>query len=235
MITIDKLKENFGEKVAVDIEHYEINQGDMLGLVGNNGAGKTTLFRLMLDLLKADDGKVIINDIDVSQSEDWKSITGAFIDDGFLIDYLTPEEYFYFIGKMYGLKKEEVDERLIPFERFMSGEVIGHKKLIRNYSAGNKQKIGIISAMLHYPQLLILDEPFNFLDPSSQSIIKHLLKKYNEEHQATVIISSHNLNHTVDVCPRIALLEHGVIIRDIINEDNSAEKELEDYFNVEEE
>ena len=235
MITIDKLKKNFGEKVAVDIEHYEINQGDMLGLVGNNGAGKTTLFRLMLDLLKADDGKVIINDIDVSQSEDWKSITGAFIDDGFLIDYLTPEEYFYFIGKMYGLKKEEVDERLIPFERFMSGEVIGHKKLIRNYSAGNKQKIGIISAMLHYRQLLILDEPFNFLDPSSQSIIKHLLKKYNEEHQATVIISSHNLNHTVDVCPRIALLEHGVIIRDIINEDNSAEKELEDYFNVEEE
>ena len=229
MITIDKLKKNFGEKVAVDIEHYEINQGDMLGLVGNNGAGKTTLFRLMLDLLKADDGKVIINDIDVSQSEDWKSITGAFIDDGFLIDYLTPEEYFYFIGKMYGLKKEEVDERLIPFERFMSG------KLIRNYSAGNKQKIGIISAMLHYPQLLILDEPFNFLDPSSQSIIKHLLKKYNEEHQATVIISSHNLNHTVDVCPRIALLEHGVIIRDIINEDNSAEKELEDYFNVAEE
>lgn len=235
MIIIDKLKKNFGEKIAVDIEHYEINQGDMLGLVGKNGAGKTTLFRIMLDLLKADDGKVIINDIDVSQSEDWKSITGAFIDDGFLIDYLTPEEYFYFIGKMYGLKKEEVDERLIPFERFMSGEVIGHKKLIRNYSAGNKQKIGIISAMLHYPQLLILDEPFNFLDPSSQSIIKHLLKKYNEEHQATVIISSHNLNHTVDVCPRIALLEHGVIIRDIINEDNSAEKELEDYFNVEEE
>ena len=235
MIIIDKLKKNFGEKIAVDIEHYEINQGDMLGLVGNNGAGKTTLFRIMLDQLKADDGKVIINDIDVSQSEDWKSITGAFIDDGFLIDYLTPEEYFYFIGKMYGLKKEEVDERLIPFERFMSGEVIGHKKLIRNYSAGNKQKIGIISAMLHYPQLLILDEPFNFLDPSSQSIIKHLLKKYNEEHQATVIISSHNLNHTVDVCPRIALLEHGVIIRDIINEDNSAEKELEDYFNVEEE
>ena len=234
MITIDRLKKNFGEKIAVDIEHYEINQGDMLGLVGNNGAGKTTLFRLMLDLLKADDGKVVVNDIDVSQSEDWKAFTGAFIDDGFLIDYLTPEEYFYFIGKMYGLKEEEVDERLVPFERFMNGEVVGHKKLIRNYSAGNKQKIGIISAMLHYPQLLILDEPFNFLDPSSQSIIKHLLKRYNEEHQATVIISSHNLNHTVDICSRIALLEYGVIIRDIVNENNSAEQELEAYFNVEE-
>lgn len=232
MIAIHNLQKLFGEKKAVDIENYTIRQGDMLGLVGNNGAGKTTLFRLILDLLKADNGSVTINDIDVSKSEEWKNTTGAFIDDGFLIDYLTPEEYFYFIGKMYGLKKEEVDERLVPFERFMSGEVIGQKKFIRNFSAGNKQKIGIISAMLHKPQLLILDEPFNFLDPSSQSVIKNLLKKYNEDTNATVLISSHNLNHTVDVCPRIALLEHGVIIRDIINENNSAEKELEIYFNV---
>lgn len=234
MISINNLQKKFGEKIAVDIEHYQINPGDILGLVGNNGAGKTTLFRLILDLLKADNGDVMINGINVSQSEEWKGSTGAFIDDGFLIDYLTPEEYFYFIGKMYGRNKEEIDQRLIPFERLMNGEVIGQKKLIRNYSAGNKQKIGIISAMLHDPQLLILDEPFNFLDPSSQSIIKHLLKKYNEEHQATVIISSHNLNHTVDVCPRIALLEHGSIIRDITNENNSAEKELEDYFNIQE-
>lgn len=234
MITINKLQKNFGEKRAVDIESYVINQGDMLGLVGNNGAGKTTLFRLILDLLKVDQGSVAINGIDVRKSEDWKIFTGAFIDDGFLIDYLTPEEYFYFIGKMYGLSKEEVDERLVPFERLMSGEVMGQKKYIRNFSAGNKQKIGIISAMLHHPQLLILDEPFNFLDPTSQSVIKNLLKKYNEEHNATVIISSHNLNHTVDICSRIALLEHGIIIRDINNNSNSAEKELEDYFNVEE-
>ena len=234
MITIHNLRKIFGTQTAIDIDSYTINQGEMIGLVGNNGAGKTTLFRLMLDLLKADSGEVIINDIHVNQSEDWKRFTGAFIDDGFLIGYLTPEEYFYFIGKMYGLKKEEVDERLTAFERFMNGEVLGQKKFIRNFSAGNKQKIGIISAMLHYPKLIILDEPFNFLDPSSQSVIKHLLKKYNEEHNATVIISSHNLNHTVDVCPRIAVLEHGIIIRDIVNENNSAEKELEDYFNVEE-
>lgn len=233
MIQINDLQKNFGDKKAVDIGSYTIASGDMLGLVGNNGAGKTTLFRLMLDLLKADTGHVCIDGIDVSQSEEWKRHTGAFIDESFLIGYLTPEEYFYFIGKMYGLKKEEVDARLFPFDRFMNGEVLGQKKFIRNFSAGNKQKIGIISAMLHHPQLLILDEPFNFLDPSSQSIIKQLLKKYNEEHRATVIISSHNLNHTVDVCPRIALLEHGSIIRDILNEGNSAEQELEDYFNVE--
>ena len=147
MITIYKLQKNFGEKKAVDIENYIINQGEMLGLVANNGAGKTTLIRLKLDLLKTDAGNVTINDIDVSKSEEWKKFTGAFIDDGFLIDYLTPEEYFYFIGKMYGLKKEEVDERLTQFERFMNGEVVGQKKFIRNFSAGNKHKIGIISAM----------------------------------------------------------------------------------------
>ncbi|MDR3119550.1 MAG: ABC transporter ATP-binding protein [Mediterranea sp.] len=235
MITINTLQKFFGKKKAITIDSYAIRRGEMLGLVGNNGAGKTTLFRLILDLLKADSGEVTINDIDVSKSEEWKTITGAFIDDSFLIDYLTPEEYFYFIGKMYGLKKEEVNERLAPFERFMSGEVIGQKKFIRNFSAGNKQKIGIISAMLHKPQLLILDEPFNFLDPSSQSIIKNLLRKYNEETGATILISSHNLNHTVDICPRIALLEHGMIIRDIANKNNSAEKELEKYFNIEDE
>lgn len=231
-ITINQLKKNFGSKVAINIDSYTIQSGDMLGLVGNNGAGKTTLFRLMLDLLKADGGSVHIGTINVSQSEEWKNITGAFIDEGFLIDYLTPEEYFYFVGRMYGLKKEVVDERIARFERFMNGEVIGQKKLIRNYSAGNKQKIGIISAMLHQPQVLILDEPFNFLDPSSQSIIKHILKAYNEETGATILISSHNLSHTVDICPRIALLENGKIIRDINNRENSAEKELEAYFNV---
>ena len=231
-IKIHNLKKTYGSKTAVDIPDYTLQGPEILGLMGNNGAGKTTLFRLMLDLLKADSGDVCLDGTDVSQSEDWKSHVGAYMDESFLIDYLTPEEYFYFVGKMYGLTKEEVDKRVARFERFMNGEVIGQKKLIRNYSAGNKQKIGIISAMLHQPQVLVLDEPFNFLDPSSQSIIKHLLKAYNEETGATILVSSHNLNHTVDICPRIALLENGKIIRDIDNKGNSAEKELEDYFNV---
>jgi ABC-2 type transport system ATP-binding protein len=234
MVIVNNLVKRFGEKTAVDIKEYTIESGSMLGLVGNNGAGKTTFFRLILDLLKADEGFVTINDIDVCKSEEWKKTTGAYIDDGFLIDYLSPEEFFYFSGRLYGIGKAEIDERLKEFEHFMNGEVIGQKKLIRDFSAGNKQKIGIISAMLHRPELLILDEPFNFLDPTSQSLIKHILKRYSEEYHATVIISSHNLSHTVDICPRIALLESGIIIKDLVNVDNSAEKELEDYFNVEE-
>ena len=232
MIRINNLKKCFVDKVAVNIDRYTIEPGTMLGLVGNNGAGKTTLFRLILDLLNADEGDVHVNGIEVSKSEEWKQRTGAFIDDSFLIDYLTPEEYFYFLGRVFGLTKELIDERLTAFTRFMNGEVLGQKKLIRDFSRGNKQKIGIVGAMLHHPSLLILDEPFNFLDPSSQSVIKHVLVEYNRETGATILVSSHNLNHTTDVCPRIALLENGVIIRDIDNADRQAETELEDYFNV---
>ena len=244
-IQIENLKKSFGEKVAVDIERYEIKDGEMLGLVGNNGAGKSTLFRLMLDLVKADGGRVLMHpseeeqsqgiakgSVDVAHTEDWKDWTGAFVDESFLIDYLTPDEYFQFIGRISGRKQEEVDTFLQDFEQFMAGEVAGQKKLIRNLSAGNKQKVGIVGAMLLQPKVLILDEPFNFLDPSSQSAIKRLLQEYNRNTGATILVSSHNLQHTVDICPRIALLEHGVIIRDIDNTDGQAAKELESYFEV---
>ncbi len=231
-ITIHQIQKSFGSQMAVDIADYSIQNGEIWGLVGNNGAGKTTLFRLMLDLLKADQGSVKLDGIDVSQSEEWKKFTGAYLDSSFLIDYLTPKEYFLFVGKMYGLDKGTVNERLMPFERFTNGEILEEKKLIRSLSAGNQQKTGIIAAMLHRPSLLILDEPFNFLDPSSQSALKHLLQHYNQETGATILISSHNLNHTTDICRRIALLEKGVILKDLSNEDHSAEKELEEYFDL---
>ena len=235
MISIKGLRKAFGDNVAVDIDEYSIQDGELIGLVGNNGAGKTTLFRLMLDLLKADNGTVeytyedgsIINP---AQSEEWKNRTGAYIDEGFLIDFLTPEEYFEFIGKVSGLTKAEVEERLAAYERLMAGEILGHKKLIRDLSAGNKHKVGIISALLTRPNLVILDEPFNFLDPSSQTILKHTLTEYNKETGATIIISSHNLAHTIDISSRITLLEHGHIMKDLANTDHSAAEELESYF-----
>ena len=230
MITISNLKKAFGETIACDIPALEINDGDILGLVGNNGAGKTTLFRMMLDLLKPDDGSISLDGINPSKSEEWKASTGAYIDEGFLIDFLTPEEYFAFIGKITDMKQEQVDERLKDFERLACGEIFGQKKLIRNLSAGNKQKVGIISALFNKPRLVILDEPFNFLDPSSQNILKHELTEYNHQTGATILISSHNLQHTVDISTRITLLEKGQIIKDMPNEDGSARRELEDYF-----
>ena len=247
MIKIDNLKKQFGETCACNIPSFQINDGDILGLVGNNGAGKTTLFRMLLDLLQADEGSVeyafapdatvpdasASGSINPASSEAWKRHVGAYIDEGFLIDFLTPEEYFAFLGKVSGMTQAEVDERLKDFERFANGEVFGQKKLIRNLSAGNKMKVGIISALLRKPQTVILDEPFNFLDPTSQLVLKHLLTDYNRETGATIIISSHNLQHTVDISTRIALLEHGVIIRDLPNAEASARTELEAYFSAE--
>jgi ABC-2 type transport system ATP-binding protein len=230
MIEIRNLKKQFGETVACNIDAFTINDGDILGLVGNNGAGKTTLFRMLLDLLQADEGSVVIDGINPAESEAWKQFVGAYIDEGFLIDFLTPEEYFAFLGKISGMTQTEVDERLKDFEQLAAGEVFGQKKLIRNLSAGNKQKVGIISALFLRPKIVILDEPFNFLDPSSQLILKHVLTDYAQATGATLIISSHNLQHTVDISNRIALLEHGVVIRDLPNSQGSANAELEEYF-----
>ena len=244
MITITNIKKAFGQTIASDIPSFQVNDGDILGLVGNNGAGKTTLFRMLLDLLKPDEGQVTITrpsdsrfsrskeaeTVNPAESEAWKDWTGAYIDDSFLIDFLTPEEYFAFLGKISDISQEEVEERLKPYERLASGEIFGQKKLIRNLSAGNRQKVGIIAALFNKPQLVILDEPFNFLDPSSQNILKHILTDYNRETGATILISSHNLAHTIDISTRIALLEKGHIIRDLPNAEGSARQELEDYF-----
>ena len=233
MITINHLKKAFGNTVACDIEQFKINDGEILGLVGNNGAGKTTLFRMLLDLLKPDEGDVALDGINPAQSEEWKAATGSYIDEGFLIDFLTPEEYFAFIGKITDKTQEEVDERLKDFEKFAAGEIFGQKKLIRNLSAGNKQKVGIISALFNNPKLVILDEPFNFLDPSSQNTLKHVLTEYNRRTGATILVSSHNLAHTIDISTRIVLLEKGHIVRDLANADGSARAELENYFETE--
>ena len=246
-IVFNHLKKNFGDKTVVDIPEFMVNSNEILGLVGNNGAGKTTLFRLILDLIKADEGFIMLSskenqqdfrssdavkEMNPAETEEWKQITGAYIDEGFLIDFLTPEEYFEFIGKANGINKETIYERLSVFDAFMAGEIMNQKKYIRNFSAGNKQKIGIISAFLNHPQLIILDEPFNFLDPTSQNILKHILEDYHQNHQATILISSHNLQHTIDVSTRIALLEHGCIVKDLQNKNKNAEKELEEYFDI---
>ena len=229
-LEINHLKKSFGKKIAVDVDTYSVGDGEIIGLVGNNGAGKTTLFRLIMDLLKPDDGFASINGIVTSQSEEWKNVACGFIDEGFLIDFLTPDEYFDFICKVHAINKDEFEQRISKFDHIMNGEITGTNKLIRNLSAGNKQKVGIIGAMLSYPQLLILDEPFNFLDPSSQLAMKKVLEDFSKERGATVIVSSHNLTHTFDLCTRITLLENGKILKDGKKEDESVYEDIEQYF-----
>ena len=231
MITAENLLKKFGKTVAVDIGYLNITRGEIFGLVGNNGAGKTTFMRLCLDLLKPENGYVLSKSERVFQSDHWKSYTGSYIDTNFLIEFLKPEEYFDFIGSLYELKDEEIKQRLESLKPLMNGEILDQKKYIRNLSTGNKHKTGIIGALIAKPEVLILDEPFNFLDPSSQIILKQILKKLHDENNCTMIISSHNLNHISDTCTRIGLLEKGKILMDLKN-DEQAMMKVEAYFNL---
>ncbi len=231
MISIENLTKTYEKKEVLNIDQLSIKKGERFGLVGNNGAGKTTLFNLILDLVKPNTGKVLNNNVPVHQSEDWKKHTAAFIDEGFLIGYLTPEEYFYFIGELRGLNESQVDGWLEEFEVFFNGEVLDQKKYIRNLSKGNQKKVGLVSAFLGNPQCVILDEPFVNLDPTSQIRFKEIVKKQIENRTTTFLISSHDLNHVTEVCERIVLLEKGLPIKDLTT-DSETFTQLEFYFKV---
>ena len=232
MITFNNLKKSYSRNVVLEINSLDIPKGQAFGLVGNNGAGETTLFSLLLDLIKPTKGKVISNNIDVKESEDWKSFTSAFLDESFLISYLLPEEYFYFIGDLRGVSKREVDNFLNRFEDLFNGEILGGKKYIRDLSKGNQKKVGIIAALIGSPKIIILDEPFANLDPTTQIRLKKIIKKLAQEKETTILVSSHDLQDVTEVSERIVLLEKGKIVRDI-KTDSKTLKELEEYFTKE--
>ncbi|MDA9319176.1 ABC transporter ATP-binding protein [Flavobacteriaceae bacterium] len=229
MIKIENLTKKYSKQTVLDILSLEIPSGQTFGLIGNNGAGKTTLFSCLLDLIKPTKGKVINNDVEVSTSEDWKSFTTAFLDETFLIGYLMPEEYFYFIGELRGLSKIQVDNFVLKFEDFFHGEILGGKKYLRDLSKGNQKKVGVIAALIGEPKVIILDEPFANLDPSTQIRLKGIIKDLSKYNDTTILVSSHDIQDVTEVCDRIALLEKGKLIKDIKTNKETL-KELETYF-----
>ncbi|PDH50894.1 MAG: ATP-binding protein [Cryomorphaceae bacterium MED-G14] len=232
MITFKKLKKSYSKNIVLDIDLLEIPKGQAFGLVGNNGAGKTTLFSCLLDLIKPTKGEVVNNEIEVRKSEDWKKFSSAYLDESFLIGYLMPEEYFYFIAELRGVRKTELDNFLNQFEDLFNGEILGGKKYIRDLSKGNQKKVGIIAALIGSPSVVILDEPFANLDPTTQIRLKKIIKKLSAEKEVTVLISSHDLQDVTEVSERIVLLEKGKIVKDIKTSKKTL-KELESYFNKE--
>ncbi|KGN76867.1 ATP-binding protein [Porphyromonadaceae bacterium COT-184 OH4590] len=231
MIEVSNLRKTYNDITVLDIPQLTITKGESFGLVGNNGAGKTTFFRLILDLIEATSGEVKINDLPVARRDDWKSSVGSFLDEGFLIDFLTPDEFFDFTGKIYGQSKGDISAFLSSMEDFFNGEIVGNKKFIRDLSKGNQKKVGIAAALIGNPQILILDEPFTALDPSSQIRLKRMLNELQSTREITILISSHDLNHITEVCKRTVILEKGHIVKDIKTSDNTL-KELESYFMV---
>jgi ABC-2 type transport system ATP-binding protein len=229
MIAVESLSKTYGTQTVLNIPELEIPKGQSFGLVGNNGAGKTTFFSLMLDLIQPSSGKIINNGVQVNISEAWKPFTSAFIDETFLIGYLTPEEYFYFIGELRGQNKADVDALIATFENFFHGEILGQKKYLRDLSKGNQKKVGIVASFIGSPEVIILDEPFANLDPTTQIRLKQIIKDLAQNKDVTVLVSSHDLIHVTEVCERIVVLNKGEIVKDI---NTSAEtlKELEAFF-----
>jgi ABC-2 type transport system ATP-binding protein len=230
MIEIKNLSKAFDGIEKLNIQSLQIEKTELVCLVGNNGAGKTTLLRSILDLLKTTSGYVCVESKFVHETDEWKNITGSFLDERFLIELLTPEEYFYYIGEVYGMTKSEVSTVLEDFIPFMNNEILCQKKIVGKFSKGNKQKIGIIGAMLIRPKLLILDEPFNFLDPSSQIIMKRLLLEYNQKYDTTILLSSHNIQYVMDICTRIIILDSGRILYDESKISEVTKNKIESYF-----
>jgi ABC-2 type transport system ATP-binding protein len=231
MITAQKLTKTYNGTTVLNIATLEIPKGQSFGLVGNNGAGKTTFFSLLLDLIQPTTGTLTNNGIQVNTSEDWKPFTAAFLDESFLIGYLTAEEYFYFIGDLRGQNKADVNALLKKHEEFFNDEILRNKKYLRDLSKGNMKKVGIIATLIGNPKVIILDEPFANLDPTTVSRLKKIIKELAENPEITVLVSSHDLQHTVEVCDRIVALNKGEIVKDIVT---SAEtlKELEAFFAV---
>jgi len=229
MIKINNLKKAYGKKIVLSIDDLTINEHELVGIVGNNGAGKTTMLSLILDLIEPSRGSVKSKDQLVSKVDDWKNYTGSYLNEGFLIPFLTPLEFLEFIGNLHGLNSSDVKIFLSENAAFYA-EDITSKKYIRELSAGNKNKVGILASILSTPEILILDEPFSNLDPSSQSWLKSKLKKLNDD-GVTIIISSHDLKHVTDVCTRILLIENGIVVKDK-NTNSETLDELENYFNT---
>ena len=231
MIQVNQLSKIYNGTTVLNIANLEIPKGQSFGLVGNNGAGKTTFFSLLLDLIQPTTGTIFNNEIQVNTSENWKPFTAAFLDESFLIGYLTAEEYFYFIGDIRGQNKADVNALLNKHEEFFNDEILRNKKYLRDLSKGNQKKVGIIATLIGNPEVIILDEPFANLDPTTVSRLKKIIKELAENPAITVLVSSHDLQHTVEVCDRIVALNKGEVVKDIVT---SAEtlKELEAFFAV---
>jgi ABC-2 type transport system ATP-binding protein len=216
-------------KVAVRDLSLTVSLGDIFGFIGHNGAGKTTLIRSVVGVLDFEEGEITIDGHSVKTDPiRAKEVTAYIPDNPELYDYLTGIQYLNFIGDMYRVPGPVREERIRRYaEALEMTENLGG--LISSYSRGMKQKLAIISALMHSPRLLVLDEPFVGLDPKAVHTLKEIMKELCRQGSA-IFFSSHVLDVVERLCNKIAIIKHGVLVASGETEKVRGDESLEDVF-----
>lgn len=221
MIEIKNLSKEYGKFKAVSDASITINQGDIYGLIGKNGAGKTTIFKMMLGLSHASSGSIsIMNSSNDAELRKNRQKIGFFIGSNFF-SYLNAHDNIEYYRRMKGVEDTKETDRVLKIVG-----LYGEKKPFKSYSMGMKQRLGIANALLGNPDIVILDEPINGLDPQGIVEIRQLIKKLNKEMNKTLVISSHILSELDLVATRFAIIDRGIILKeldraDLANEEGS--------------
>jgi len=210
-VELKGVAKRYGEILAVDNMDLTINPGEIFGLLGPNGSGKSTTLKMLLGLVQPDYGSVNVLGLDVQKDAvAVKQLVGYVPESPRLYEFLTGIEYLDFIGDIYGIKTEEKSARINEYLKAL--ELEGREgDMISSYSGGMKQKVALISAFLHRPKLLILDEPLSGLDPRSAKIVKDLLHELKAQ-GVTTLMSTHVLEIAQAICDRIAIMYHGKLL-----------------------
>lgn len=205
MLEVKHLVKTFGEYTAVDDLSFSIQDGQIMGLIGQNGAGKTTTFRLILDFLKADRGEVLWNGQPLSAKE--YNIIGYLPEERGLYPKVSIQEQLIYFARLRGKTKQEIEPKIDEWmEKF---QVKGKKTdKVKSLSKGNQQKVQLIATLIHEPKLVILDEPFSGLDPVNAELLKNGIIELKEK-GSCVIFSSHNMDNVEKICDHLIMLKDG--------------------------
>ena len=209
MLRIDNLKKSFGGKKVLDGVSFRVPENTIFGFVGQNGAGKTTTMKIILGLLKEDEGEVYVNGVKAKYgSNETNRYIGYLPDVPEYYSFMTPKEYLGMCGEITGMKKNEIKERSAEILELVG--LSGEKRRIKGFSRGMKQRLGIAQALMNRPKLLICDEPTSALDPLGRKEILDVLVAAKE--QTTVVFSTHILSDVERICDEIAFLHEGRIV-----------------------
>lgn len=229
MLKVKSVTKKYGKKVAVDEISLEVKNGEIFGFIGHNGAGKTTLIKAIVGIHDFDNGDILINGISIKENPILCKENIAYIPDNPDIYLsLTGIEYLNFVCNIYKVSKEDREKRIKKYaEMFEIYNDLGN--LISSYSHGMKQKLIVISALVHKPKLLVLDEPFVGLDPKSSHVLKDIMKELCKEKTA-IFFSSHVLEVVEKLCDKIAIIKNGKIVAIGKTNEIKGDKSLENVF-----